>query len=330
MHRVRRRRFLAGVGAIFVAPRAFAQQQKKVSQIGILAQIARPAELETHVFGGITRGLRERGYVESENVSLDWRFADGRIDRLPTLASELVSLRKDIMITAGALPTVAMMKATASIPIVFANISDPVATGVVKTLARPGANVTGAASLANNVLPKVLELLVTAAPRLTKFAVLLNPKQATYAYVAQSLEVAAKRLGVKVKVVDSAATSGIAAAFVAIERERLEALIVQTEGVFMQQRNQIIALANQQRLPVGTTDPAYANEGALIVYGANQQEIFRQATDYVDRILKGANPADLPVQQPVKFDLTINLKAAQFHGLTIAQSLLLRADRIIE
>jgi putative ABC transport system substrate-binding protein len=330
MRPYQRRRFLTAAGAVLIAPRVWAQQQRKVWQVGVLAQIARPEVLATHVFGGLPRGLRELGYVEGENLSLDWRFADGRIDQLPDLAAALVKLKKDVMVTAGALPTVAMQKATTSIPIVFANISDPVATGVVKALARPGGNISGVASLANNVLPKVMEALVSAAPRATRIAVMLNPKQPSYRYVVEALQAAAKQLGVRVQVVDVASTDGIAQAFATMERDRMEALIVQTEGVFMQQRNQIMELATRRRLPVGTTDPSYASEGALIVYGANQQEIFRQAAEYVDKILKGANPTDLPVQQPTKFDLTLNLKAARVLGLTIPPPLLLRADRTIE
>ena len=330
MSQVCRRRFLASAGALLTASRVFAQQPRKIWQIGVLAQIARPQDLTTHIFGGLPRGMRELGYVEGENLILDWRFADGQIDRLQDLAAALVKLKKDVMVTAGALPTVAMQKATASIPIVFANISDPIATGVVKTLARPGGNISGAASLANNVLPKVMEVLVSAVPRATRIAALLNPRQPTYPYVVEALQAAARSLGVRFQVVDAAATDSIVPAFASMEREQIEALIVQTEGVFMQQRNQIMELATRRRLPVATTDPSYASEGALIVYGANQQELFRQAADYVDRILKGANPAELPVQQPTKFDLTVNLKAARSLGLTIAPSLLLRAERIIE
>ena len=223
-----------------------------------------------------------------------------------------------------------MQKATASIPIVFANISDPIATGVVKSLARPGGNISGVASLANNVLPKVMEALVSAAPRPARIAALLNPKQPSYRYVVELLQTAARELGVRLYVVDVGSTDGIATAFAMIDRERMEALIVQTEGIFMQQRSQVLDLAARRRLPVGTTDPSYATEGALIVYGPNQQEIFRQAADYVDRILRGANPADLPVQQPTRFDLTVNLRTAKDLGLTIPQSVLVRADRMIE
>jgi len=330
MRQFRRRWFLSVAGALLASPRVFAQPQGRVWQVGVLAQIARPENLAAHVFGGIPRGFRELGYVEGKNLVLDWQFADGRIDRLPGLAAALVKLNKDVMITAGVLPTVAMQRTTTSTPIVFANISDPIAAGVVKTLPRPGGNITGVASLANNVLPKVMEALVGAVPRATRIAVLLNPRQPTYPRVVSDLRAAAKALGVQLKVVDAASIEGIAPAFAAMKREQADALVVQTEGVFMQQRSQVMELARQHRLPVGTTDPAYASEGALIVYGANQQEIFRQAADYVDKIFKGARPADLPVQQPVKFDLTINLKAAQAHGLTIAPSLLLRADRIIE
>ena len=295
-----------------------------------MAQIARPDPLDSHFFGALPRGLRDLGYVEGKNLAMAWRFADSKIERLPDLAAELVKSNPDVIVTAGTLSALAMRKATASIPVVFGNVSDPVVAGLVTSLARPGGNMTGLASLAIDISAKVMEILIAAVPKISRLAVLMNPKQASHVAAKKSLQAAAGKLGVKIQFVEAGVPQDIEPAFRTMTREGAQALVVLLEGLFLQQRRQIVDLAAAHRLPAASTDNEFARAGGLLSYGANQVDMFLRVAAFVDKILKGAKPSDLPVEQPTTFELVVNGKTAKALAVTIPQTVLFRADRVIE
>jgi putative ABC transport system substrate-binding protein len=314
---------------ILVAPRATsAQQPGKIPRIGVLANIRSPG---TEAF---ERGLRELGYVEGKNVVIEWRLAQGKFDRLPELAADLVRLQVDVIL-APSLPYVRPAKnATSTIPIVFALVRDPVGAGFVKSLARPGGNITGLSSMGGELHSKRLELLKGAVPKARRVAVLTNPPTADnrdVAEVLKELEVAARLLGVQLQVQYAREPSEIDSAFAAISREGARAVIVVSgTPMFYAERARIATLALKARLPTMSEFPESVEAGGLMSYAANTGDLMRRSAGYVHKILKGAKPADLPVEQPTKFELVINLKTAKAIGLTIPQSFLLRADEIIQ
>ena len=310
-------------------PAADAQPTGKVYRIGFI-QTAAPNEIG-HLIKALDEGLRELGYVEGRNVVFERRFAEGRQERLPALAAELVGLKVDVIVT-GANPVIAAVKqATPTIPVVMAVSRDPVGAGFSASLARPGGNITG---LANDPTPEILaknlELLKEAVPRIARVAFLWNPVPpgaGTYRKVAES---AARKLGVTFQPVEARGRNELEGAFAAMARERADGVVVAADPVFFSARSQIVLLAERHRLPVVYGQREYAEVGGLMSYGPNVAHQFRRAAIYVDKILKGARPGDLPVEQAAKFELVINLKTAQALGLTIPASLRLRADHIIE
>jgi len=298
----------------------------KTTRIGYLSFRSGPAHLEE----AFRQGLRELGYVEGHNLAIEYRWADFKPDRAATLAAELVSLKVDVIVsTGGPIPAKAAKKATKTIPIVF-TVSDPVGLGLVARLDRPGGNLTGINILTVELNAKRLELLKDAVPGVSRVAVLANPANPATAEALEELQVAGRALRVKVQVLEARERQEIDTAFVAMARGRAEALLVMNDPMFLTQRERIVDLAAKHRLPGIFQFREFAEAGGLLSYAANLADIYRRLAYYVDKILKGAKPGELPVEQPTKFELVINLKTAKALGLTIPPSLRLRADELIQ
>ena len=312
-----------------VAVLAEAQQPTKVSRIGFLATVS-PSTISDRV-EAFRQGLRELGYVEGKNIVIEWRYAEGKADRLPGLAAELVGLKVDIIVTTGPIVTRAAKEATSTIPIVMTNEGDPVGTGFVASLARPGGNITGLSTLAPELSGKRLELLKEIIPQLSRVAVFGTSTLPDNAQRLREVELAAKAFGVKLQYLDVLGPKDIETAFRAAVKGRADAMLWQVAGgVANAHRTQILELAVKSRLPAIYHNSLYVDAGGLMTYSASATGLDRRAATYVDRILKGAKPADLPVEQPKKFELIINLKAAKQIGLTIPPNVLVRADKVIK
>ena len=326
----RRRQFLIAAGALLTAPLAAeAQRVGKIARIGYLSLA--PAEFDKSWVIAFRQGLRELGYVEGKNIVIEQRHAEGRLERLPELAVELVRLNVDVVVVYGGPPAVhAAQKASRTVPIVFTVSSDPVGAGLVASLARPGGNVTGLSDLHAGTVAKRLEFLKAVAPSTTRVAVLLNPAISTSSIQLKNLQAAAPAVDVRLLAVGVKGADDIDRAFVAIAKERCNALIVIPDQSFSYRHKQLAELAIKNRLPAISTIRQFADAGFLLSYGADFHVLWRRAATYVDKILKGAKPADLPVEQPTKFELVINMRTAKALGLTIPPSLLLRADQVIE
>jgi putative ABC transport system substrate-binding protein len=325
-----RRKLIVALGAsVLAAPfRIRAQQVKKSVVVGILAT---EDQLSAQtVVAAFKQGLQELGYVEGKNLTLQLRFADGKLERVPGFATELVNLKVDVIVSAGTVTTIALQKATSTIPIVMANTLDPVGNGLVKTLARPGGNITGLSSLGGDIGGKHLEMLLSVAPKLSRVAVLLNPGNQSHPLVLKSIQSAALKTSTTILPLEARTAPEIENAFSAMTQGKAGAVIVARDGFYINQTRQITELALKNRLPSISERASYAEAGGLMSYGVNPGEQFRRAATYVDKILKGAKPADLPVEQPTKFELVINRKTAKALGLTIPQALLVSADKVIE
>jgi len=276
------------------------------------------------------KGLRELGYVERENLSIEYRFAEGRPDQLPALAADLVRLKVSVIVTEGTTATRFAKEATSTVPIVMAQDPDPVGTGFVASLARPGGNITGLSNLRPDLSGKRLELLKDTVPRLTRVAILATAATPGTAQTVKETELAAGTVGVQVSDVEVAAAKDIDMAFRAASSARTDAVLVLASPIFLSHRGEVTDLAMKHRLPAMYYTMEFVLGGGLMSYGASALDLFRRAASYVDKILKGAKPSDLPVEQPTKFEFAINLKTATALGLTIPQSLLQRADQVIE
>jgi putative ABC transport system substrate-binding protein len=307
---------------------AEAQQPKKVPRIGFLATVS-PSTLSDRV-EAFRQGLRELGYVEGKNIVIEWRYAEGKADRLPGLAAELVRLKVDIIVTSGPVPTRSAKTATSTIPIVMTNDPDPVANGFIASLARPGGNVTGLSALTSELSGKRLEFLKEIVPRLSRVAVLRVPNYPGNAQAFRETELAARALSVQLQYLDVTDTKSIESAFREAVNGRADAVLLLSGSVFVLQRKQIAALAVKSRLPTIHYRHDFVEDGGLISYATSITDLTRRAATHVDKILKGAKPADLPVEQPTKFELIINLKAAKQIGLTIPPNVLARADKVIK
>ncbi len=333
MDRVQRRDFLIAAGALLAAPLvAEAQQAAKVARIGYQSN---RLGAYPHLQEAFRQGLRDLGYVEGRNLVIEYRDAEGTVERLPALAAELVALKVDVIVTAAGSTSVplAAKQATRTLPIVFASAADPVASGLVTSLARPGGNVTGLSSLNAELVGKRLELLTQAVPGVGQVAVLWLPGalgERTDKEMLTGLEVAARGLGVRLQFVEARGPADFDRAFSAMTKARAGALSVLPSNVFIREHRRLVDLAAKNRLPAVYSAREYVDAGGLMSYGANPTDSSRRAATYVDKILKGAKPGDLPVEQPTKFELVINLKTAKALGLTIPQSLLQRADQVIE
>jgi putative ABC transport system substrate-binding protein len=315
--------------ALLAAPvAAQTQPVAKVHRIGFLGN-STPA-LEAHLVGPFREGLREMGYLEGQNIVIEYRWAEGNYERFPALIAELLARKVEVIVTAGTPASLAVKKATTSVPLVVVGVGDPVASGLVASLTRPGGNVTGLTSIAEEMEAKRLELLREVIHGLSHIAVLNNSGNASLKPALDQLHAAASGFQMKVLVLDVRAADQLDGAFGRIVRERPAALIVLGDRLFLHNRVKIVDFAAQQRLPVVAVHPEHVAAGGLMAFGASYAGMHRRAAYYVDRILKGAKPADLPVERPKTFELIINLKTARALGLTIPQSVMLRADHVIQ
>jgi len=330
---VDRRAFLGTVaGGLLAAPLAAqGQEAARIARIGFLSLNVVP---NRHLGESFRQGLRDLGYVEGRNVVIEYRDAEGKPERLPDLAAELVALKVDVIVTGGGTPTaMAAKQATSTLPIVFTSAPDPVTDGLVTSLGRPGGNVTGSSNLNPALVGKSLEQLKQAVPRVSQVALLLQPgavPERTEKDMLKGAEVAARALGVRLQLVEARGPADFKRAFSDMTGARAGALTVLPGAMFFSERRRLVDLAAKNRLPVVYPQREFVDAGGLMSYGTNLADLFRRAATYVDKILKGAKPADLPVEQPTKFDLVINLKTAKALGLTLPPSLLQRADQVIE
>jgi putative ABC transport system substrate-binding protein len=323
-----RRTFLVMIsGGLLAAPLAAeAQPAGKVPRIGVLG--SGPGA----TWDGFRQGLRELGYTEGRTILIEWRWTEGKAERAPELAADLVRLQPDVIVIASPQPTAAGKAATATIPIVFIAVADPVRAGLVATLARPGGNITGLATLVpEGFSGKMIELLKEAVPQVSRVAVLINPTNVIHEQiVANELPGTAERLRLTLLTVEARTPDALEGAFETAVRSRAGAIIVLGDPLTSVHRARTVELAAKHRLPAMYLFRESVEAGGLMAYGPNFVDLARRAATYVDKILKGAKPADLPVEQPTKFELVINLKTAKALGLTIPPSLLLRADQVIE
>ena len=311
-----------------IAVIAEAQQPTKIPRIGFLSTTS--LSIISARIEALRQGLRELGYVEGKNIVIEWRSAEGKADLLPALAVELVRLKVDIIVAAGTSDTRAAKEATTTIPIIMTQDTDPIGTGFVASLARPGGNITGLSTLAPEVSGKRLELLKEIVPKLSRVAVLGTSTRTGNAPSLKEVELVAGAFKVQVQYLDVLDVKDIETVFRAATKGRAEAVLVLQSPFFNSQRTQIVDLAIKSRLPAIYPQTEYTEAGGLMYYGANTPDLFRRAATYVDKILKGAKPADLPVEQPTKFEFIINLKAAKQIGLTIPPNVLARADKVIK
>ena len=326
---MRRRDFVLLLAGAMTAARALRAQQKAMPVIGWLSgnsPSANPGDLVRNAFH---QGLADTGYVEGQNLAIEYRWADFHYDRLPALAADLVSRKVDLIMTGGTPPTLAAKNATSTIPIVFYDVGDPVLIGLVASLARPGSNLTGFSNIGGELNAKRLELLCELVPQATVIAVLLNPDNPAHGK-GHILQDAARAKGTKLAVLNASTEAEIDAAFAAIQQLQADGLIVIADGFFFGRRAQFVALAAQYAVPTIYPWRIFADPGGLVSYSSNLSALFREAGVYAGRILKGAKPADLPVQQPTIFSLVVNLKTAKALGLTVPPSILARADEVIE
>ena len=329
--------FRIGATAIFAVPLALslvatplaaqAQQVGKVYRVGFLwdSPAVWPEAIE-----GFRRGLHGLGWVEGQNIVVERRWAEGRFDRLPGLAEELVRLKVDVIVAPTSIYAGAAKQATSTIPIVFAVHADPIGSGHVASLARPGGNLTGISLMMTETNAKLLELLKEAVPGLSRVAVLWDPATPSHGPSLNAVEVMSRALGLRLQAVAVRSATEFDSAFAAIIRERAGGVLVLSTPLFIAGASRLAELARNHKLPTMLAAKAYVEAGGLMSYGPDRADLFRRAATYVDLILKGAKPADLPVEQPTKFELVVNLKTAKALGLTIPQSLLLRADEVIE
>ena len=327
---ISRRTFIGtvAVGVLAGPLPARAQRAEKVWRIGYLDQGS--AAGNGPYFEAFRQGLRDLGWTEGKNITIEVRFAEGKTERLPALAAELARQRVDLIATASTPAALAAKQATSTIPIVMGFVADPVGSGVVRSLARPGGNITGWTHQGLELRGKYLELLKEAVPDAIRFGVLWNPANPVHHLSMGTIEAAARRLKVELYPVGVQEPKEIEGAFSTLAGKRVDALVVFPDGMFIAQMSVIVGLAARRRLPAMYGVREYAEAGGLMSYGTNLLDMFRLSASFVDKILKGARPADLPVEQPTKFELIVNLKTANALGLTIPSALLQRADEIIQ
>jgi putative ABC transport system substrate-binding protein len=321
--------FIAALAlGLLIAPLTADAQPEKIGRIGYLG----PSPSSGGLLQAFREGLLELGYIEGKNIAIEYRYTAlaGDIDeRLPLLAAELVRLKPDVLVVSITVAALATRNATTTIPIVMVNVDDPVGSGLIASLARPGGNVTGLSRLTPELIGKNLELLKEAVPRAVRVAVLSNPRNPLHPELVRNAKLAARSLGLQLKIVEAGAPKELEGAFSTMAGERMSALLVLADGMFYVNRTRIADLALRNRLPSMFGSGDLARAGGLMAYAPRSGDNYRRAATYVDKILKGAKPADLPVEQPTKFELVINLKTAKALGLTIPPSVLLRADEMI-
>ena len=307
---------------------AVAQQPKKVHLIGVL--VGPSSSFFSARIDAFRGGLRDLGYVEGKNIAIESRYAEGREDRFPDLASQLIRLGVDVMVTTGTLATHAAKAATSTIPIVMSAIGDPVGAGLVASLARPGGNITGLAIFSPELSGKRLELLKESVPQISRVAILWNPFNASASLSLKETQAASQALSLVLQVLEVRNTKDFEAAFESAIRGRADALFPINDGLVNAHYKEILEFAGKNRLPAIYAVPEYPDAGGLMSYAPNYTDHYRRTAAYVDKILKGAKPADLPVEQPIKFEFIINIKAAKAIGLTITPNVLARADKVIK
>jgi putative ABC transport system substrate-binding protein len=304
---------------------AGAQQAKRIPRIGVLISTDKALLGEAFL-----QGLRELGYVEGKNIAIEWRVGEGKLDRIAEFAADLVRMKVDVIVASSNSAIIALKQATSTIPVVMTTVSDPIGAGFIQSLGRPGGNITGLTVIGEDLSGKRLELLKEINPKITRVAVLRNLTIPTHAVLWKETQDAATSLGLRLIALDIRGPEDIEAAFRAMVKERSEAFMVLPEPITTTHRQKIVDLAAKNRLPGMYPFGDFVEAGGLIYYGPNRTEIWRRSAFYVDKILKGAKPADLPVEQPKKFEFIINLKAAKQIGLTIPPNVLARADKVIK
>jgi len=327
----RRRLLLAlGCAAICAPLPGFAQQPAKIARIGILSAASRGEPLSRAQYAAFTDRLRELGYVEGRTINIEWRFADGRFDRLPLLAGELVKAQVDVIVASGMPATSAARRVTATIPIVATSFGDPVASGFAESLEHPGRNVTGFSTMGSAVYVKRLELLAEVAPDAKRIGLIGNPDNNFFLQVLPGLQAAAQKLGRDIVLINVRKAADLAEGFANLATRRAGAVLVGDDGLMNSQGAAVAGLALKYRMAAIFPTLRGAEDGGLVGYANDTRYRFQSAAVYVDRILKGAKPGDLPIEQPMRFDLAVNQKTAKALGITIPQSVLLRASRVIQ
>jgi putative ABC transport system substrate-binding protein len=327
---MKRRNFLLLLSAAMTAARSLGAQQKAMPVVGILSSFSPPPN-PTRDLPAVRQGLSETGYIAGRNVAVEFRWAENHYDRLPTLAAELVSREVDVIVTIGGTPVaLAAKNATTTIPIVFTAVSSPVGAGLVEGLARPGGNVTGFSNIAAGLVPKEIELISELVPWASAVALLVNPNNPIVDPLIRNAREAAGAKGVKLDVVKAGVADEIDDALASLVQIGVSALVVDPDALFLSRREQIVALASRHAVPAIYAHRQFVAAGGLMSYGTDDTAMLRQAGIYAGKILKGAKPADLPVQQPTTFELVVNLKTAKALGLTVPPLILARADEVIE
>jgi putative tryptophan/tyrosine transport system substrate-binding protein len=331
---MRRRELVLLVGGVMIASRVLRAQQKAMPVIGYLSSFSPPPNLGDLARSPSRQGLSETGFVEGQNAVFEYHWAEGHYDRLPALAADLVGRKVDLIVTSGGTPAaLAAKNATSTIPIVFTHVSDPVGMGLVASLARPGGNLTGFANITTELMPKRLELLSELVPQARVIALLVNPNNAYTEPMIPVVQEAARVKGLQLPILKAGTEGEIDSAFATLVQLHADGLVIGAEPFFYSRREQLVALASRHAVPAIYDEREYVASGGLISYGpslAILTDMDRQAGIYAGRILKGAKPADLPVQQPTTFELVVNLKTARTLGLTVPQLLLASADEVIE
>jgi len=326
-----RRRFLASLGAgVLAVPFGALAQQAKIHRIGHLLYLSHRGFLDSGRHRALIQGMADLGYVEGKSFVMEDRFADGKVDLLDGFAAELVQLKVDLILSTGTPAHHAAQRATRTIPIVVMSDADPVGNGLAASLARPGGNITGMSTSAAELAPKLVELLTAALPKLSRIAVLANPGNRAHPPVLPRVKAAAQKGGRHVFQVGARSSEDIGRAFATMVRERADAVLILIDGFFFQQRQQIAELALKHRLASIYPASGYAEAGGLMNYGSDLNDNYRHAAIFIDKILKGAKPGELPFEQPTRFHLEINRKTASALGIKVPQELLLRTHKVIE
>jgi putative ABC transport system substrate-binding protein len=326
-----RRTFVGAVaGGLLALPGvAPAQVARKVWRVGFLAAASRQFLVDTGYYAAFLQGMREQGYVEGQNLAIEARFADGKYERLPALAAELVRLKVDAIVAVPSPAIRAAQQATTTIPIVFPSTGDPVGSGFAASLAHPGGNITGLSNTNLDASPKLLEMLIAVVPGIARVVVLANPGSSTERAILNNVDAAARKSGIQILTIEVRTPGEIEKGFAVMKREHVDAFVIAGDSFLNMQGPQIAELAVKFRMPSVGTRPSYAKGNGLMSYGQEVTDNYRRAATYVDRILKGAKPGDLPIEQATRFEMVVNIRTAKALGLTIPQSLLARADVVI-
>ena len=325
---MRRREFIALLGGVAVTWPLAANAQSKTPRIGFMGNST--AALEANLVDAFREGLREHGYEEGRNIVIEYRWADGKYERFPALVAELIAANVEVIVTAGTPAALAMKKATTTVPLVMVAVGDPVGTGLVPSLARPGANLTGLSSVAPDLEGKRLQLLREVVPTLSHVAMFINSLNPFHVSSMRQARAAAQTMGIKLQLHDIRKSEDLDDAFAAIRKERPDAVLILADRVFLHNRERMIDFTKEQRLPNVNAYKELVEVGGLMSYGPSYEDMHKRAAIYVDKILKGAKPADLPIEQPSKFTFIVNLKAAKALGVTVPSQLLGLADELID